>query len=194
MRMFGSFAAITALAFATGFAQAGPLRSQYSDISNASCTTGANARGAGGSVVARCGTPFGITVISSFDGSATKLAFQAGSRKPGPALGSGYGHGDKIEWRGDEDGGRFYPKAAIVSLVLSAQNPSQSHVLAVVRVEKDRVCPAAWIDGNTRGSEEMARATADEVAASFSCAKGEPKIVGPMTAAVQDAQDRTVRR
>ena len=142
-------------------------------------------------VTERCRTPFGLTIVATYTGTSMQLAFLRPGETREPQLGGSYGHGDMVEWRGQREGRRFVPASAIVRLLFSTGAATRRSVLAVLRIEKDRVCPVAFVDGGAPDANTLARTAADDAVAS--CAAGDAKILGPATEWAREARDRSRR-
>lgn len=186
------FAAATACGLAATPASA-DMRSVYSSIAARACAT-THPKGDAReheTVIERCHTPYGFTVVSTYAGTSMQLAILRPGETREPQLGASFGHGDTIEWRSRRDGNRFVPVAAIVRLLFSTGKKTRQSVLAILRIERDRICPVAFVDGSTRDANALARKTADDP--SVSCAPGGPSIIGPATEWAQEARDRSHR-
>jgi hypothetical protein len=69
---------------------------------------------------------------------------------------------------------------------------SYATVLAVLRVEDGKICPAAWLDVEaTPHASAVARQIADDAAGKFHCGTDAARIIGKDTELVQDAIART---
>ena len=168
-------------------------QSVYSSIAGSTCTTTHRKRDARDHepVIERCRTPYGFTIVSTYSGTSMQLAVLRPGEKREPQLGASFGHGDTIEWRGQHEGQRFTPAAAIVRLLFSTGPDTRRSVLAILRIEKDRICPIAFVDGGVPDANSLARRAADD--ASVSCAAGEAAIIGHATEWVQESRDRSHR-
>lgn len=169
------------------------MQSVYSSIAARACATThpkGNARDHE-TIAERCPTPYGFTIVSTYSGTSMQLAILRPGEKREPQLGASFGHGDTVEWRGRREGQRFSPIAAIVRLLFSSGPDTRRAVLAVLRIEKDRICPIAFIDGGAPDANSLARKAADDT--TLSCASSAPAIIGPATEWAQEARDRSHR-
>jgi hypothetical protein len=180
---------VPALALAPAV-QAQTQLSQYSGIGQPHCRTvqGSAARPADDHdvVVERCPTSVGLEVIKAYRGTAVQVTVaRPGWGKTEPQLGTGFDVGDTIEWRGRRDGARFRPGAAILRLRSRMDDGRLGSVLAILRIERDRACPVAWLDAAALpDANARAREAADAAIATFRCGTSRPGIIGPQTALV----------
>ncbi len=178
-------------------AQDGTYSSVYSDISRAKCRVikagTSNGRDEHEKIVHRCPTKLGFEVTKTYLGAAMQVTIakpsSAGSR---PQLGAGYDAGDRIEWRGVKTKTGFVPQAAILRLTSRNEQGRLQSVLAILRVENDRVCPAAWLDvGANPQPNDLARKSADGIVGMFRCGASDPTIIGTATELVKDIAARS---
>ena len=184
---------------ATALAQDEVRYSVYSSISRADCPAAAKgkkpASDAHEAIVHRCPTPFGFEVTKTYLGAAVQMTIGKPKGSEQAKLGAGYDAGETIEWRGIKKGPDFTPHAAIVRLVSRNDAGRLVSVLAILRVEKDRACPAAWLDvGANPQANDLARKSADSLAGTFRCGTSEPTVIGPPTELVKDIAARSPGR
>jgi hypothetical protein len=100
--------------------------------------------------------------------------------------------GKKLEWRGRRRDKKFEPAAAILRLIEKTGYNSYASVLAVLRVEEGKICPAAWLDVEaTPHANAVARQAADDADGKFHCGIDAARIIGKDTELVQEAIART---
>lgn len=198
----GSRAAIAVVlgwsGIATALAQDEVRYSVYSSISRADCPAVKGKKPTGDAheaIVHRCPTPFGFEVTKTYLGAAVQITIAKPKVSEQAKLGAGYDAGETIEWRGIKKGPDFTPHAAVVRLISRNEAGRQVSVLAILRVEKDRVCPAAWLDaGANPQANDLARKSADNLAGTFRCGTSEPTVIGPTTELVKDIAARSPGR
>ncbi len=82
-----------------------------------------------------------------------------------------------VEWRFRRTGGADLPYAAIMR-VFTSNDTAKGEVLVVTRITPAETCHAVYIDAKANPEAmAMARAAADHLADSFTCAKG-PQVLG----------------
>lgn len=181
-------------------AQGEAYASVYSDISRPKCrkiTPTSSARSDGHEkIVHRCATKLGFEVTKAYLGAAVQVTIaKPSSPDSQPQLGAGYDAGERIEWRGVKTPAGFVPEAAILRLVSRNERGRLETVLAIVRIDKDRVCPAAWLDaGANPQANALAQKSADTIIATFRCGASTPTIIGPATELVKDIAARSPPR
>src|SRR6516164_4859772 len=94
-------------------------------------------------VTRRCKMLDDLTLIAVYEGSAVRISVLRNGEDTGLRLGAGYDVGKKLEWRGRRRGQKFEPAAAILQLIERTGYNSYASVLAVLRVEEGKICPAA---------------------------------------------------
>jgi hypothetical protein len=146
-------------------------------------------------VVERCPTSVGFEVIKAYQGTAVQVTVtRPGWGKTGPQLGTGFDVGDTIEWRGRRDGARFRPGAAILRLRSRTDDGQLGSVLAILRIERDQACAAAWLDASALPDANVrAREAADAAIGTFRCGTSQPRIIGPQTALATATAARSAR-
>ena len=191
-RVAGFGSSLAALLGLAGAVAAAPgLSSTYSDISPGRCgAKPARAPADHEAVRQRCRLLglFGVEIV--YGGTSVAVTLQ-GSEGPPARLGAGYAVGDRIEWRGLREAGRFVPRAAIVRL--SSRDPAGRVVsaLAVLRVEGGRVCAAGVLDAAGRDANLLAREAADRAASGPACAETKLAVIGPETEITREILDRS---
>jgi len=145
-------------------------------------------------VIERCPGVAGFTVITAYAGTSVRIAieFRGTEARDEWRLGTGYGVGSRIEWRGSRDGGIFRPQSGIIRLLSRDDNGKVVSVLAVFRVDGRLACPAAWLDvAATPDANAVARRVADGEVVAFKCGSDKPRIVGQQTDLVKDIAARS---
>ena len=105
----------------------------------------------------------------------------------GLRLGAGYDVGEELEWRGRRRDQNFEPAAAMLRLIERTGNKSYASVLAILRVEDGKICPAAWLDVEaTPHANAVAREIADDAAGKFHCGTDAARVIGKDTELVQE--------
>lgn len=193
------FLAIAAAGASNALAQTPPdsvFTSVYSEVSRTRCPNDFNKPlsqlGEHQSITYSCPGRGGYAVDVAYLGAAVQVAIRRSGEKGGKAqLGAGYDVGDRVEWRGATKNRSFDPGAAILRLKSREAKNRFGEVLGIVRVEDGKACAAAFIDANANsGASELARRTADEVAAGPGCGAIAPRIVGALTERVNEALAR----
>ena len=188
--------AASLLAPSPGFAREPARVSTYTAIGPSTChrpnRTPPERLGEHEEVVEHCRGPGGLRVDVTYLGAAVEVAVRplgAGSIRP--QLGTGYGLGPRIEWRGRRDAKGFTPQAAILRLQSKVGPDKIASVLAVVRIEPGAACPMAWIDAAANADANgLARRTADAAIEGFRCGADRPRIVGTETELAQEMAAR----
>jgi hypothetical protein len=171
-------------------AEAG-LVSAYSDISRVKCAASGETNN-DAPVTYRCKMLDDLILIAVYEGAAVRLSVSRNGDDTGLRLGAGYDVGKKLEWRGRRRGQKFEPAAAILRLIERTGHNSYATVLAVLRVEDGKICPAAWLDVEaTPHASAVARQIADDAAGKFHCGTDAARIIGKDTELVQDGIART---
>ncbi len=182
---------------ATAWAQDETRVSVYSDISRPKCRVtkaGTSSRSDEHErIVHHCPTKLGFEVTKAYLGAAVQVTIaMPPSADSQPQLGAGYDIGDRIEWRGVKTKTGFMPQAAILRLISRNDRGRLELVLAIVRIEKDRICPAAWLDvGANPQPNDLARKSADSIIGMFRCGASDPTIIGPTTDLVKEIAARS---
>jgi len=172
-------------------AEAG-LISTYSDISRAKCAASSKANGDDAPVSYRCKMLDELILIAVYEGAAVRLSVLRNGEDTGLHLGAGYDVGRKLEWRGRRRDHKFEPAAAILQLIEKTGHNSYASVLAILRVEKEKICPAAWLDAQaTLHPNAVARQVADDATERFHCGIDAARVIGKNTELVQEAIART---
>lgn len=147
-------------------------------------------------VIVHCGGTAGLGVRIEYTGVAVQVRIGRGELARAPVvLGAPYDVGPTLEWRGVRAANGFRPQAAIMRLRGSLDGSERTaSVLAVLRVDGDRVCAAAFLDASAlpRANEE-ARAAADRITGSFRCGTDRAEVIGPRTELVDDMMSRITR-
>jgi hypothetical protein len=133
----------------------------------------------------RCPGLAGAAVYMEWSASHTTLSFRWRKAKSGDVV-TGYGLGDRLEWRGRKGRHGFTPDAIIVRVKVRDDNsvgngPEDKtyNVLAVIRMEKRKACLMAAIDETANlDAPALARTAADTEAVKFVCGKGKVRIIG----------------
>jgi hypothetical protein len=168
-------------------AEAG-LVSAYSDISRVKCAASGKANGDDAPVTYRCKMLDELTLIAVYEGAVVRLSVLRNGEDTGLRLGAGYDVGKKLEWRGRRRDKKFEPAAAILRLIEKTGYNSYASVLAVLRVEEGKICPAAWLDVEaTPHANAVARQVADDADGKFHCGIDAARIIGKDTELVQEA-------
>jgi hypothetical protein len=172
-------------------AEAG-LVSAYSDISRAKCAASGRANGDHALVTYRCKMLDELILIVAYEGTAVRVSVLRNGEDTGLRLGAGYDVGKKLEWRGRRRGQKFEPAAAILQLIEKTGHNSYASVVAILRVEEGKICPAAWLDVQaTLRPNAVARQLADDAAEKFHCGIDAARVIGKNTELVQEAIART---
>jgi hypothetical protein len=172
-------------------AEAG-LVSAYSDISRAKCAASGKANGADAPVTYRCKMLDDLILIAVYEGAAVRLSVLRNGEDTGLRLGAGYDVGKTLEWRGRRRDQKFEPGAAILRLIEKTGHNNYASVLAILRVEEGKICPAAWLDVQaTPHPNAVARQIADDAAGNFHCGIDAARVIGKNTELVQEAIART---
>ena len=170
-----------------GAGEAAPVVSVYSDISAGVCGAKQRREPADHEVVHRaCRVLGAFNVETTYRG--TSVSFILRGRGGEARLGAGYSVGDKIEWRGRREGGRFVPDSAIVRLTSRNTAGRPVSAFAILRIDNGRPCTAALLDASGAGANTRARKAAD-AAASCPCGAG-PAVIGPETDSVREVLER----
>ena len=170
--------------------------SVYSEVSRTRCPNDFNKPlsqlGEHQAITYSCPGRGGYAVDVAYLGAAVRVAIRRSGEKGGKAqLGAGFDVGDRIEWRGASRERGFDPGAAILRLKNREAKNKLGEVLGIVRIEDGKACAAAFIDASANpGAQELARRTADEVAAGPGCSSVTPHVVGATTERVKEAMAR----
>jgi hypothetical protein len=138
--------------------------------------------------VKRCPGHGGAVVLTRASHTNVYLSFRWSKKRVAEDVVRGWSLGDKVEWRGGRNGKQFIPYATIVRVI--TKDPETlvggGHVLAVMRMEKQRACLAAAVDVAANwDANALAREAADTFARTFSCAKDKPRLFGPGTTSTE---------
>lgn len=189
-------AAIVAAAFAFLPAEAvgEPLRSLYGDIARKACRNPnpkpAAQLGEHETVVYNCPVSAGFAATVRYYGAQAGLDLRPkGDKAYGGEIRAPHDFGDKIEWRGASGPKGFAPRAAIVRVIIRDGDTTTSSALAVLKVEHDRLCNAAYVNGAEPDANAVARREADAATASFRCGRDKPRVVGKLTPGLRDIVD-----
>jgi len=137
-------------------------------------------------VTRRCKMLDDLTLIAVYEGSAVRISVLRNGEDTGLRLGAGYDVGEELEWRGRRLG-RFEPAAAILRLIERTGNKSYASVLAILRVEDGKICPAAWLDVEaTPHANAVARQIADDAAGKFHCGTDAARVIDKDTELIQE--------
>lgn len=189
--LFAGFVATAPLQHSTA-APADRLVSVYSDIARRKCASSSKTRDEDGPVTYRCRLIDGLTLRTTYLEAAVQISMLREGKDVGLRLGTGYDIGEKLEWRGSREEGKFIPAAAILRLITRTGFDSYASVLVVLRVDGEKICPAAWLDSAAApNANVLARRAADEVAQGFRCGVDATRTVGPNTELVQEVIDRS---
>jgi hypothetical protein len=134
--------------------------------------------------VKRCPGHGGAAVLTRASHTNVYLSFRWSKKRASEDVVSGWSLGDKVEWRGARQGKQFIPYAAIVRVITKDPETLSGggHVLAVIRIEKQKACLAAGVDVTAnKEANALAREAADTFAGTFSCQKDKPRLFGPAT-------------
>jgi len=169
------------------FAAEGSLVSAYSDVSRAKCASSGKATGDDAPVTNRCKMLDDLTLIAVYEGAIVRISVLRNGEDTGLRLGAGYDVGEKLEWRGRRRDQKFEPEAAILRLIERTGDKTYASVLAVLRVEDGKICPAAWLDVEaTPHANAVARQIADDAAGKFHCGSDAARVIGNDTELVQE--------
>ena len=172
-----------------------PLRSVYTDFSIKKCP---NDFGrplkflADHQVITyRCEALSGLAVHVTFFGAfaSVYVSDAKGLKQPNidPVFRTGYGVGNRIEWRGRGEGAAFKPEAVIMRLQAREGSETVRSALGIARMAKGKVCAVAFVDGREKNTNEQARVAADEAIRNDTCPLGRlPRIIGQETELVKD--------
>jgi len=168
------------------FAAEGSLVSAYSDVSRAKCASSGKDTGDDAPVTHRCKMLDDLTLIAVYEGAIVRISVLRNGEDTGLRLGAGYDVGEKLEWRGRRRDQKFEPEAAILRLIERTGDKSAS-VLAILRVEDGKICPAAWLDAEaTPHANAVARQIADDAAGKFHCGTDAARVIGKDTELVRE--------
>ena len=168
------------------FAAEGSLVSAYSDVSRAKCASSGKDTGDDAPVTHRCKMLDDLTLIVAYEGAIVRISVLRNGEDTGLRLGAGYDVGEKLEWRGRRRDQKFEPEAAILRLIERTGDKSAS-VLAILRVEDGKICPAAWLDAEaTPHANAVARQIADDAAGKFHCGTDAARVIGKDTELVRE--------
>ena len=143
-------------------------------------------------VTYRCKMLDELILIVAYEGTAVRVSVLRNGEDTGLRLGAGYDVGKKLEWRGRRRDQKFEPAAAILRLIEKTGHNSYASVLAILRVEEGKICPAAWLDVQaTPHPNAVARQVADDAAKKFRCGIDAARVIGKNTELVQEAIART---
>lgn len=182
----------TILALQHSAAASADVVSVYSDVARRKCASSGKATGEDDPVTYRCRLIDGLTLKTTYLGAAVRISILRAGKDVGLRLGASYDIGDRLEWRGARVEGGFIPAAAILRLIARTGPDSFASVLVVLRVDGDKICPAAWLDAvATANANVAARRVADGMASTFHCGIDAARVVGPQTELVQDVIDRS---
>jgi len=169
------------------FAAEGSLVSAYSDVSRAKCASSGKATGDDAPVTRHCKMLDDLTLIAAYEGAIVRISVLHNGKDTGLRLGAGYDVGEKLEWRGRRQDQKFEPEAAILRLIERTGEKTYASVLAVLRVEDGKICPAAWLDVEaTTHANAVARQIADDAAGKFHCGTDAARVIGKDTELVQE--------
>lgn len=189
--LFASLLAATPLRYSAA-APADHLVSVYSDVARRKCASSGKTRNEDGPVTYRCRLIDGLTLRTTYLEAAVQISMLREGKDVGLRLGTGYDIGEKLEWRGPRVEDKFIPAAAILRLIARTGSDSYASVLVVLRVDGEKICPAAWLDATAAANANvLARRAADEIAQEFRCGVDAARIVGPNTELVQEIIDRS---
>ena len=191
--------ATLAICAATGAALAEirpSLTSVYSEISRTRCPNDFNrplSQLGEQPITYSCPGRAGFAVDVTYRGASVQVTFRRSGEKQAHAqLGAGHDVGDVVEWRGEKGVKGFAPGAAILRLRTRDNSGKPGDVFGIVRLAEGKACPAAFIDAAANpNASELARRTADEIAAEFPCGEGAPRIVGVETTRAAEALARS---
>lgn len=175
-----------------------PLRSVYTDFSIKTCPNDfgrplkylADHQ----AITYRCEGFGGKAVHTTFFGPYVwvYISNTKGLKQPstGQVFRTGYGVGDKIEWRGRGEGKAFVPEAVILRLQARENSEVVRSALGIARIVNGTVCAVAYIDGRETDANSQARAAADEAIRNDTCPLGRvPRIIGKETELVKEIRD-----
>lgn len=89
--------------------------------------------------------------------------------------------GERLEWRGVEEGGRFRPYAAMVRALFAREDGRtiERQVLVVLRVAPGQACAMRVIDmTENRRAYDLARTVADQAARRHDCRRDGIQVLG----------------
>jgi hypothetical protein len=194
MRRVPAFLAVALIA------AAGAARADGADVAYSSTARGKGCRTIAlnasdndhGPVVLHCGGTAGFGVRIEYLGAAVLVKIARGDLAKAPmTVGAPHDVGPAIEWRGVRAANGFRPQTAIIRLVSRIDEKRTASALAVLKIDGNTVCPAAFIDANAvKNANEEARSVADRIAATFKCGTDKPVAVGPVTELLEDIAGR----
>src|SRR6516162_8616138 len=177
------------------FAAETGLVSAYSDVGRAKCVSSGKATSDDAPVTRRCKMLDDLTLIAVYEGSAVRISVLRNGEDTGLRLGAGYDVGEELEWRGRRRDQNFEPAAAILRLIERTGNKSYASVLAILRVEDGKICPAAWLDVEaTPHANAVAREIADDAAGKFHCGTNAARVIGKDTAGDDRARQMRISK
>jgi len=143
-------------------------------------------------VIMQCGATAGFGVRIEYLGSSVHIRIGKGDLTKAPlTVGAPYDVGPAIEWRGVRATNGFRPETAIIRLLALNDKQKPVSVLAVLRVDGNRICPAAFLDATvTRNANEEARTVADRIAGTFRCGTDAAFAVGAKTELMDEVASR----
>jgi hypothetical protein len=134
--------------------------------------------------VKRCPGHGGAQVLTRASHTTVYLSFRWSKSRMAEDVVSGWSLGDKVEWRGARTRSGFEPYATIVRVIVKDPDTrvGGGHVLAVMRMDRQKACLAAAIDVSAnKEANALAREAADTVARTFACGKDKPRVSGAAT-------------
>ena len=142
--------------------------------------------------ILQCGGTAGFGVRIEYLGASVHIKIGKGDLAKAPlTLGAPYDVGPMIEWRGVRAANGFRPQTAIIRLIALNDRQKPVSVLAVLRVEADRTCPAAFIDpAAVPKANEEARIVADRLAGRFRCGSDAVIAIGQKTELIAEMASR----
>lgn len=124
--------------------------------------------------VKKCPGPGGFRAVTRSSHTTAYLGFQSSKAREPQEVMYGWSLGDKVDWRGTRENGKFRPFAAIVRVIVKDPDTliDGGLVLAVTRHAADKACVAALVDvAANPQANELAREAANSVARTFNCGK-----------------------
>lgn len=108
------------------------------------------------------------------------LGFAFGKEKTGPLF-RAWSVGERLEWRGIEEAGRFRPYAAMVRALFAREDGRtvERQVLVVLKVAAGQACAMRVIDmTENRLAYDLARRAADSTARRHDCRRDKVHVLG----------------
>lgn len=128
----------------------------------------------------RCPGLAGADPVVHLDHTRKGLGFAFGKSKTAPLF-RAWGVGERLEWRGVEDGGRFRPYAAVVRALFARDDGRtvERQVLVVLKVAPGQACAMRVIDmTENRLAYDLARMAADSAARRHDCRRDAIQVLG----------------